>query len=339
MHAKLVATLLAATVLFVGALAWADTAKGPEALLTDAEAASNKLEVEKAVALYTEAIESGRLSAAQLAAAYFGRGKARDDYAEGYGIKDSELVLALRDYRKSRELVATAAVYLREGGVFLALGAYTEAAAQYRSAGRLESPEPHWSLIGLARTARTQKQYDAAIAHLDEALRIIPDGTMPIFYHRGRTLYLQEKYAAAVESLTKGLAHQPDYAYATMYRACANARAGNTADALKDIETAIAVVKQSPVDEVWQKTPAAQAAQQEMARDLAIIKAMNGSGASDAERSKLCTSTWDAGETLRERSPLLSIDDRQFVSVTLSHPRTSPSEKAGRRCKSACDGP
>jgi tetratricopeptide (TPR) repeat protein len=187
----------------------------------------------------------------------------------------------------------------------------------------------------LARVERIQERYDAAIQYLDEALRLVGTGTMPIYYHRGRALFLQGKYVEAVESFTKGLVHQPDYSYAFIFRACANARAGNATDALKDMEKGLEVITQLP-EEAWDKTPAAQSNRKDRERDLAVIKAMAAGGASEAERAKLCTITWNAGEQLRTRSPLLNIDDLQIVQ--LSFPTATP-DTMSRTCRGTCERP
>jgi tetratricopeptide (TPR) repeat protein len=327
-----VALVLVATLAVIGMVG---TAAAQDELLAEAKAAADNYEVEKAVALYTKAIESGQLSRQRLMVAYMGRAAARESYAEAYGIKDSELVLAFRDYREARKIEPAALGFLSEGSVLIMLGAYNEAAAQFRIARGLEQPAPHWSLISLARVERIQERYDAAIQYLDEALRLVGMGTMPIYYHRGRALFLQGKYGEAVDSFTKGLVHQPDYGYAFIFRACANARAGNATEALKDMEKGVEVMAQYP-ESAWDKTPAAQADREDRARDLAIIKAMAAGGASEAERAKLCTLTWDGGERLRTRSPLLNIDDLQIVQ--LSFP-SAPPETMSRTCRGSCDMP
>lgn len=339
MCARLVGVVLIVMALCAGvALALPKLPIGGEDVIAEAQAAADKYEIDKAVALYTKAIESGQLSPPELAGAYMGRALARQNYEVAYGLRDSELVLSLRDFRKARELMPTDYAFLGEAYALSLLGAYSEAASSYRDARAVESPTPHWSLIGLARVERIQGRYDAALAYLNEALRLEGVGTMPIHYHRGRTLYLQEKFGAAAEAFTNGLQFQADYAYAHLFRGCANARAGETSKALADIERALELAS-APRDENWDKTPAAKSAQEDMARDHRVIKAMAAGGASEAERATLCKFTWNSGETRRERSPLLTTDDMQIALAPLSHPKPAPSARPGRVCKAGCDKP
>ena len=313
----------------------AGTAAAQDKMFAEARAAAEAYDVDKAVSLYTEAIDSGRLSPLELMLAYMGRGDARESYVEAFGIDDAKMLLAFRDYREARQILPTATGFLREGGTLIALGAYNEASTQYRSARALEQPSPHWSLISLARVERIQERYDAALQYLDEALRLESGGTMPIYYHRGRTLYLQGKYADAVESFTKGFAYQPDYAYAFFFRACAQARAGNPAEALKDFGKGSEILDGLSA-EPWNKTPAAESGRQDRARDLAVIKAMADGGASEEERAKLCTFTWNDSDKRRTRSPLLNIDDLQIVQLTS---RAAPLVGLNRTCRGACNVP
>lgn len=140
--------------------------------LAQARWAADKYAVAKSVALYTKAIASGRLTGHLLAVAYRGRGAARENYESAYGIRDSEMLLALRDYQKVRDIEPSYDAYAGEGATFTALGAYDEATAAYRKALELDQPHPHWSLIGLSRVELTQGRYDAALQLLDEALRV-----------------------------------------------------------------------------------------------------------------------------------------------------------------------
>lgn len=339
MRARLVGVVLIVMALCAGvAFALPIFPSGGENTIAEAREAATKYEVDKAVALYTKAIDSGRLSPPELADAYEGRARARQSYETAYGIRDSELLLSLRDFRKARELMPSPYAYMGEAGALTLLGAYNDASSSYRQARVLEEPSPHWSLIGLARVERIQERYDVALKYLDEALRLEGVGTMPIYYHRGRTLYLQEKFGAAVEAFTNGLQFQQDYAYAYLFRACANARAGETAKGLADIERALELAS-APRDENWDKTPAAKSARDDMARDHRVIKAMAAAGASEAERATLCKFTWNSGETRRERSPLLTTDDMQIALAPLSHPKPAPSAPPGRVCKAGCDKP
>lgn len=273
-----------------------------------AAAATENFEVAKAVSIYTKLIESGGLSQQDLVVAYLGRGYARDLYAGAFGLQDSEMVLALRDYQKSSEIMPNGLGYLSEGGALIALGSYSDASAAYRRAIPFEAPTQHWSLIGLARVERVQKRYDAALKHLDTLVEMWKSegGTMPIHYHRGRVLYLMERFAQAAEAFSNGMPKQPDYAYAYHFRACAYARLGEFPKAIADEERALLLMKAPPINEAWERSPAAKAAHQDMNASYAAIKAMAAGAATESDRANLCVESWNDGERLRTRSPLLS---------------------------------
>lgn len=277
--------------------------------IAEARSAADKYDVPKAVALYTKAIASGRLSGHLLAVAYKGRGQARDDYEVAFGIRDAHMALALGDYRKAREIEPTVQIYRDEASVLIALGAYDDAKGVYRKALDIERPKPHWSLIGLARVERIQGHYDAAMKHLDEVLRMWGEGnaSMPIFYHRAWVLYLKNDDAGVVDAITHGLVYQPDYPGAFNRRACSQARLGNFAKAKEDMAQALKLAHAPPLNEAWEKTPYAAAVYGDFERDRVTIDAMAAGTASEEQRATLCADSWDYGEKLRTRSPLLPL--------------------------------
>lgn len=286
--------------------------------LTSAKAAADKYQIDEAIALYTKAIESGRLTPARLAAAYAGRADARENYTIAYGLKDEELALALADYRKARDLMAREQSYhAAEANALITLGAYPEAMSAFRESFKLEQPYPHWSMIGFARVERIQGRYDEALKHLDELVRMFADvgGTMPIHYHRGRTLYLKGDFAAAVQAFTAGIPKQPDYAFAHMFRACANARAGALTEAVADMDRAVEILQAMPAEEAWEKTPYAKSEAADRARDIALIKAMAEGRARAADGAVLCKTSWNDGQQLRERSPLIGLDTSKIAGA------------------------
>lgn len=275
--------------------------------LGQAKRAGDAYEAEKAVALYTKAIASGRLPANLLAFAYFERAEARYDYSVAYGLRDGEVILALKDFQKAREIEPTERVYGREGSAYIALGAYDEAKAAFRKALELDQPKPHWPLIGLARVERIQGNYDAAMAHLDELLRVwgADSATMPIYFHRAWVLYLKSDYTGSADAITKGLAYQTDYGGAYRQRACAYARLGEFAKAKADIALAIKLLHDDPAAEAWKKTPYGKSTQSDYERDDTTIAVMESGSADEAARASLCSDSWNYGDRLRTRSPLL----------------------------------
>ena len=276
--------------------------------LAKAKAAAADYRVEEAVTLFTKVIEAGNLTPQELADAYTGRAEARENYTVAYGIKDSEMILALADYQQARKIWQSSRTLANEAGAFIILGGYAEATAAYAAAVPLEKPEPHWTLIGLARVQRIQGHYDQALKHLDDALRRIEGfgGSMPVYYHRGRVFYLAGKLTEAVDALTKGIPIQPNYAYARKYRACAYAQLGEYPKAIAEAQEAQKLFDAgAPLEAAWLKTPYGQAAAKDFPADLAAIKAMSDGKDVEANRARLCTDSWNGGEQKRDRSPLL----------------------------------
>lgn len=282
-----------------------------DAELAKAAEAARAYDVGQAVALYTKAIEANRLSPNLLAAAYSGRAVAREDYEVAYGIRDEEMLLALRDYQKAREIEPTRQTYNREAWAFIALGAYDEAAAAYRKALELDQPKPHWSLIGLSRVERIQGRLEEAMRYLDRVLQVWGEdnASMPIYFHRALVFFQKGDDAKVVDAITRGLAYQPDYAEAFRFRACAQARLGNFAKASEDIQQATKLAQPRTADDPWSKTPYGKSYREDLATDLARIKAMAAGNATSEDRGRLCTDTWNYGGTYRARSTLLDRSD------------------------------
>lgn len=271
-----------------------------DAELGAARAASDAFDVSTAVALYTKAIESGRLTGHMLALAYSGRGEAREDYEIAHGLRDAEIVLALRDFKKAREIEPTSRAYRDVGRMYAALGAYDESVAAYQSALKLDRPKPYASLIWLGRVALARGRTDEAMRHLDQVLKVWgeDEASMAIYFHRARVFYRIGQDAAVVDAITKGLAYDAEDAEALRYRACAYARLGKFAAARAGI--ADAVKRQASA-----KTPRAQAFARALDDDRALIDSMAAKTADGAARAKLCAETWPAEDTPRARSPLL----------------------------------
>jgi tetratricopeptide (TPR) repeat protein len=287
-------------------LAWLPAAMDIDGIndaLKRAKEASDAYRVDEAVKLYTDVLESKLLSKEDRAKIYLARGVARFEYETSYGIRDAEVVLALRDFQKSRELVPDAQTYGQEGGALIALGAYDMATDAFSKAVELDTPKPYWSLIGLARVARIQKNFDVALSRLNILESLWRGDTgMPINYHRGWVLRLAGRHAEAVDAFTKGLPFQRDYAGAYHQRACAHAAMGKLTEALSDAEQAVKLT-QTTSDEAWTKTPSGVSYRKDIESNLVLIKSLASGG--DGDRTKLCFDSFNSGEELRTMTPLL----------------------------------
>jgi len=275
--------------------------------LARAKWAADSYDVTKAVALYSAEIASGRLKGHMLSVAYAGRGDARNDYDNTHGYNDADMVLALADYRKARELEPTVHTYRLEGDALVALGAYPEATQAFREMLKLDEPKPYWSLIHLAAVERILGHYDAAVAHLDRAIRVwgTDDADMPVYYDKARVLFLKQDNAGVIDAVTKGLAFEKDAYGALRLRACAHARLGNFSKAKTDIADAIRYAHKPSSNDAWERTPLAKVFYEEFERDRVTIDAMASGTSSANQRATLCGDIWNYGDTLRTRSPLL----------------------------------
>lgn len=275
--------------------------------LAEAQRAANDYDVDQAVALFTKAIASGRLPENLLAVAHSGRGNARDWHTIAYGLRDEEMLLALRDYQKARELAPSFSTYENEAVTLMALGAYDKAVAAYRKAVELDGSKPYSSLIGLARVERVRGNFDVALQTLDKVLRVWGEEnvTSSVHYGRARVLYLKLDDASVVEATTKSVDLDGNLDGAYRFRACAYARLGNFAKAKSDNEKAIEIAKVPAINLKWEETPMAAAYYAEFESDRKIINAMAAGTATSEERAKLCGDLWRYRETPRTRSSLL----------------------------------
>lgn len=271
-----------------------------DAELGAARTASDAFDISTAIALYSKAIESGRLTGPMLALAYSGRGEAREDYEIAHGLRDAEIVLALRDYQKAREIETTSRAHRDVGRMYAALGAYDESLAAYQNALKLDRPKPYASLLWLGRVELARGRTDEAMRHLDQVLKVWgeDDASMAIYFHRARVFYRTGQDAAVVDAITKGLAYDAEDAEALRFRACAYARLGRFAAARAGI--AEAIKRQVPA-----RTPQALAFARALDDDRALIEVMAAKAADGAARAKLCAETWPAEDTPRARSVLL----------------------------------
>lgn len=209
-------------------------------------------------------------------------------------------VQALRDLRALASLrPADMDTAIEVGSMLEELGGYTEARAYYERLLAAHPDEAYRLRIRIGAIYRQQGDYIAALGQLDQLARSGKDGAtgMKYLYHRGWTLMKLGRYAEAADALTKGLGAQPDYAWAYMRRACANARLDRTAAAHSDVDRAAALVQTSANS---YPTPA----MVKLASDTRALAAAMAARPQSAER--ICSVGPRSEENARPRSPLLT---------------------------------
>ena len=180
------------------------------------------------------------------------RGAAREalvvDAGDGATLADDrERLAALQDYRAWAELEpGNARPRYAQAGMLAALGGYDEALATYAAIRREWLDEEYWTALRTGAVYRARGELEQALAALDGlATAGGPPASMPYHYHRGWTLTRLGRYAEAAGEFTTGLQSQPDYAWATLRRACAEAMQGDVAAALLDQERGFAQLRAS----------------------------------------------------------------------------------------------
>jgi len=209
--------------------------------------------------------------------------------------RDSLFLGALSDYR-------TLAMRSNIARSYQYLGDYDEAAAIMK-VEIAATPDAPWNYVTLGAIYRSQGRYEDALGELDELLKNRPEWkVMPYYYHRGWTLRLMGRPEEAVASFTEGLKVQPDYAWAFIQRACANADLGHLQDALSDQQQALTLIRQNA--DAQMATPQMDF---DVARGAKIADLLRSAMAKDphAKATGLCETYWDIGEQHRERSAAL----------------------------------
>jgi len=123
--------------------------------------------------------------------------------------------------------------------IFLAseAGTASEARALYETA-LLSSPESVRAHHQLANHLVEMKEYDQAIAHYDEAIRLHPDHSL--IYRRGRAYLLANQLLRAIRDFAGAIALRPDLPQSYLLRGRAFYRLGEYGKARRDWEKALA---------------------------------------------------------------------------------------------------
>ena len=203
--------------------------------------------LEPAIRLLSQALAGDALSDPARILALRSRGEAQQRLVEDRRNdptteSDRALLAAMKDFRAWQALEPASLDPLdKEADILQSLGAYDEALAIYRRLRDERRDEWFWPSIKIAATYSLMGDHLRALGTLDELARR-PRGweEMAYRYHLGRTLVRLGRYADAEATFTVGLEAQPDFGWAHVGRACARSAQGKLADALADLEHAIA---------------------------------------------------------------------------------------------------
>lgn len=272
----------------------------------EGDAAFRKGDYEHAIDQYTSAIESDLMPDSRFVALYEKRADAWNYFATGYALGDEALIKSLNDYSRSQDMNPNLlSVIYGKAEIFRALGAYEESIGVLNRAIEIDGPKPFRSLIRRAQTYRAAENYDAALADLDRLIEIWGDiPSMMFHYHRGRLFMKMGRYSEAVESFTTGIPAQTNYAWAYIFRACANARLGNLASALNDFKRGVDI--RNGYEREGIESPGTQYTNARLTAELESLRQIaNGNDLADIPPDKMCEDGWDWGDKHRERSPIL----------------------------------
>jgi tetratricopeptide (TPR) repeat protein len=278
----------------------------PSVDVADGDSMLRRFQYDRAIFLFTRALESGLLGQTELLDVHGKRAQAYYLNAlVSAGDKDSDLLAALKDFSYVRtELPNSAAALNGEGTVLAGLGAYAEALASFKAAYAAEQPQPYWSLIGIGATFRLMGDYESALRYYNRLFQVAGSASgMPIFYHRGLTFFALGRYRDAIESLDAGVPQQREYAWAYVYRACSQARINEFDKAVADYDAAIEFHKRDRAQYggaiIWQRI------MDRLTAERASVSAMAKGAAGAIAVSMLCEVDYPRIEGKRERSPLL----------------------------------
>jgi tetratricopeptide (TPR) repeat protein len=263
---------------------------------------------EPAIRLLTQALAGGALSDAARILALRSRGQAQqylveDGRNEPTTESDRTLLAAIRDFRAWQALEPASLDPLdREADILQSLGAYDEALAIYRRLRDEQQDGWFWPSIKIAATYRLMGDHLRALGTLDELARR-PRGWegMTYRFHRGWTLVRLGRYADAEATFTVGLESQPDFGWAHVGRACARSAQGKLADALADLDHAIADLE--PPDGI-SHTPQQQRALEQTRKVAQMLRGVVAKPAGLSPKEP-CSLFLEALDRPRARSPEL----------------------------------
>lgn len=214
---------------------------------------------------------------------------------------DRASIAALTDYRELARLTPDdVEVRFSIATTLEELGAYSAAEAGYEAILQRWPDESYRVAVRRGALYRRQGDNERALEQLDRLVeREGPQDGMRFHYHRGWTLTNLGRFDEAVAEFDKGIPSQPDYSWAHIRRACANASIGELPEALEDLERGGTLLADVPSDSA--------AVAHDIRRVAAIGQDVRSLIASGEKRPfpNACGGFWGRAEEARARSPLL----------------------------------
>ena len=185
---------------------------------------------ELAISLYTQCVEQGDLSMANLVKAHYDRGNA-------YLIA-GQLSQAILDYDEAARLDPSNAYVLIDRGIALTrIGQFDRAILDFDQAIRL-APNDDTPLFNRGNANSAKKQFDRAIQDFSEAIRLNPDN-QAAYNNRGITFRQTGQYDKAILDFSQALRLAPNNESAYFNRGVAHTSKRQFEKAAQDFDEAI----------------------------------------------------------------------------------------------------
>lgn len=200
----------------------------------------SKVNAQRRVADCSEALQSHKLSPADVALARLYRGAARMKLGDTV-MASADYVEALKHYDGAIDSRNANALELyRRATAFDALGQTDRALGDYSEAIRLDPKDPLAFLGRGVLFASRQRLYKRAIDDFDKVLVLAPNNVAGLM-HRGDASSQIGQFGPALADLDRAVALAPDNAEAYVYRGLANSRRNENGLALFDYKAGLAL--------------------------------------------------------------------------------------------------
>ncbi len=192
------------------------------------------------VAACSRALQSHKLTEAQVAVARINRGVARMAIGDK-GMSDIDFQEALKHYDSAIDAKEPAALaFYRRGAALNAIGETDRALADYNEAIRRDPEEPLAYFDRGVLLATRKRSYVRAIADFTRALEIAPN-SIEALVHRGDAYGQMGDFARALADLDRAVGLAPEFQRVYFFRGLTQSRRGKSDFALADYNAALKI--------------------------------------------------------------------------------------------------